>query len=108
MTAEEILTRVRARYPYLGKSVVYRTLDLLSDLGMVTRTDLGQGHIEYELHEHPHHHHLICRGCGSVVRVDNSSFDSLGKRLKDRYGFHADLDHFAIFGRCANCMDHKE
>ncbi len=108
LTADEILTRVRDRYPYLGKSVVYRTLDLLSGLDMITRTDLGQGRIEYELHEHPHHHHLICRDCGSVMQVDSACFDSLARRIKAKYGFHPDLDHFAVFGHCAHCVDHKE
>ncbi len=103
VTAEQVLARVRERYPYLNKSAVYRSLDLLADLSLVTVTDLGQGRVEYELHNHPHHHHLICRGCGKIVQVDNRCFSTLEKGLRQNYGFEADLTHFAVFGRCHNC-----
>ncbi|MGB8647210.1 MAG: Fur family transcriptional regulator [Anaerolineae bacterium] len=105
LTAEEILKRVRKRYPYLVKSAVYRSLDLLTALELVTSTDLGQGRVEYELHEHPHHHHLICRGCGAVIQVDDKCFRTLEKGLLAGYGFKADLTHFAIFGRCEHCRE---
>lgn len=105
LTAEDILKLVRKRYPYLNKSAVYRSLDLLTHIGMVTQTDLGQGRVEYELHEHPHHHHLVCRQCGAVSQVDHTSFQPLEKTLEKKYGFAADLDHFAIFGLCSKCQD---
>lgn len=104
LTAEEILRRVRTRYPYLNKSAVYRSLDLLTEIGLVTQTDLGQGRVEYELHQHPHHHHLVCRNCGAVSQVDHENFRPLGRRLKHKYGFRADLDHFAVFGTCRKCQ----
>jgi Fur family ferric uptake transcriptional regulator len=102
-TADEILQRVHARYPYFNKSAVYRTLDLLTRLGLVNTTDLGRGQVEYEMHQHPHHHHLICRKCGKMTEVDESVFARLEKRLREDYGFLADLDHFAIYGHCHKC-----
>ena len=108
LTADEILGRVRTRYPYLNKSAVYRSLDLLTQLGLVTQTDLGQGRAQYEVHHHPHHHHLICRKCGTVTQVDHDSFQPLGRRLRERYGFEADLEHFAVFGVCRKCQHVKE
>ncbi len=107
LSAEEILKRVRVRYPYLNKSAVYRSLDLLTQLGLVTQTDLGQGRVEYELHQHPHHHHLVCRHCGSISQLDHEWFEPLEKGLRQKYGFSADLDHFAIFGRCRKCRNSK-
>ncbi len=107
LNAEEILQRVRTRYPYLGKSAVYRSLDLLTQLGLVTQTDLGQGRVEYELHQHPHHHHLVCRDCGSITQVDHTSFHALEKRLQEKYGFEADLEHLALFGHCRKCRSKK-
>ncbi len=107
LTAEEILDQVRKRYPYQVKSAVYRSLDFLTGLGLITCTDLGQGHVQYELHEHPHHHHLICRGCGRIVQVDDRCFRSLEKGLREKYGFAADLTHFAIFGRCKDCQENS-
>jgi len=104
LTAEEIIARVRQRYPYLNKSAVYRSLDLLTRLGLVTQTDLGHGHVEYELRSHPHHHHLICRRCKHVQQIDHAMFAQLGKKLESDFGFQADLDHFAIFGTCKKCQ----
>ncbi len=104
LTAEEIIARVRARYPYLNKSAVYRNLDLLTQLGLVHQTDLGRGHIEYELHQDPHHHHLVCRQCRRVLQIDHAALAALGKKLERDFGFQADLDHFAIFGTCKKCQ----
>ncbi len=103
LTADEILRRARERYPYLGKSAVYRTLDLLSHIGLVNPTDCGGGQMEYEIHQHPHHHHLICRRCGKRISIDENVFVPLQEALQTEYGFVADLDHFAIFGICRKC-----
>ncbi len=104
LTAEEILERVRERYPYLNKSAVYRSLDLLRELSLINQTDLGHGRVEYELHRHPHHHHLICRHCKHIQQIDHTVLQTLQKKLEQEFGFHADLDHFAIFGTCRKCQ----
>lgn len=103
LTAEEIIDRVREHYPYLNKTAVYRSLDLLTELGLVTRTDLGRGRIEYELHRHPHHHHLVCRNCHQLTEIGHDAFASLAKKIENEYGFKADMDHFAVFGLCSKC-----
>ena len=104
LSADEIITRVRKRYPHFNKSAVYRTLDLLTSNGLVNPTDFGQGCVTYEIHQHPHHHHLVCRTCGKMTETDNRVFNSLEKTLRDEYGFVADLNHFAIFGLCRKCQ----
>lgn len=103
ITAEQILNRVRARYRATNKSSVYRTLDLLTRLNLINPTDFGNGRIEYEIHRHPHHHHLLCRDCGAMTEADSAAFDSLEKNLRARYGFRADLEHFVIYGLCRGC-----
>ena len=108
ITAEEIMTRVRKRYPYLNKSAVYRTLDLLVHIGIVNPTDFGHGCVTYEVHRDPHHHHLVCRQCGRMIEVDASVFASVEKKLRDEYTFTPDLDHFAIFGLCEKCASAKK
>ncbi|MDE3090606.1 MAG: transcriptional repressor [Chloroflexota bacterium] len=104
IAADAILKRIRKRYPYINKSAVYRTLDLLARLGFVNPTDFGQGRVEYEVHQHPHHHHLLCRNCHQMVEVDERVFAPLERALRTDYGFTADLDHFAIFGLCRKCQ----
>lgn len=104
LAADDILKRVRKRYTYINKSAVYRTLDLLTRLNLVNQTDFGQGRVEYEIHQHPHHHHLLCRLCGKMTAADERIFVSLEKTLRAEYGFLADLDHFAIWGLCPKCQ----
>ncbi|MEW5721254.1 MAG: transcriptional repressor, partial [Chloroflexota bacterium] len=96
--------RVRKRYPYLNKSAVYRTLNLLVQTGFVNPTDFGSGSITYEIHRDPHHHHLVCRQCGKMIEVDADVFASVEKKLREEYAFAPDLHHFAIFGFCRKCQ----
>ena len=102
LTVESILAAIRQRYPSTNKTTVYRTLELLSTLGMVAATDLGGGKMEYELAGDPHHH-LICYRCGMQIEVEDRFFEPLRADLLDQYGFAANLDHFAMFGLCPEC-----
>ncbi len=103
ISAEEIYTQVAARYPHVNISTVYRTLELLKELGLVTETDFGEGRVRYHPAEKGHHHHLVCTGCGAVIDLDESSLSSLKSMLLREYKFTADLKHLAIFGRCSKC-----
>lgn len=102
LTGEEILARVRHRHPSTDKTTVYRTLELLSSLGMVVVTDMGSGRMEYELASNPHHH-LICERCNTRIEIEDSFFEPLRDSLRKRYGFSTNLAHFALFGVCPTC-----
>jgi Fur family ferric uptake transcriptional regulator len=73
ISAEDIYTQVVAKYPNVNVSTVYRTLELLEQLGLVTKTEMGIGRIMYHPIEKGHHHHLICRTCGNIIDLDESS-----------------------------------
>ena len=103
ISAEEIYAQVVAKYPYVNISTVYRTLELLKQLGLVTETDLGGGRVRYHPADKGHHHHLVCTECGAIIDLDESLLSSLKGTLLREYKFSADLRHLAIFGRCANC-----
>lgn len=103
LTAGQILEAVRATYPYVDASTVYRTLAVLKEMRLVSEVDMGEGEAFYEWIPTPRHHHLICRSCGEVTSVDHQYLMELGAALLEAYGFHADLDHFAIFGLCRGC-----
>jgi Fur family ferric uptake transcriptional regulator len=103
ISAEELLLRVRQVYPRVNKSVVYRNLDLLARLGLISCVNLGQGRVEYEIHQHPHHHHLVCRHCRGVIEISSDAFVAVQHKLLEQYGFEADMDHLAIFGLCRKC-----
>ena len=103
ISAEEIYAQVAAKYPNVNISTVYRTLELLKRLGLVTETDLGGGRVRYHPAEKGHHHHLVCQQCGAIIDLDESVLSSVKDVLLQEYGFIADLRHLAIFGRCVNC-----
>lgn len=103
ISAEEIHARIVARYPNVNVSTVYRTLELLKRLGLVTETDLGEGRVKYHPAEKGHHHHLVCQECGAIIDLDESLLMPLKSALLREYQFSADLKHLAILGRCLNC-----
>jgi Fur family transcriptional regulator, ferric uptake regulator len=103
VSADEIYRDIRKRYPSLNISTVYRTLELLKEMGMVTETDMGDGRVRFHSLGHEHHHHLVCSKCGKVVDLDESMLSPLTTMLADKYGFRADLKHLAIFGNCKGC-----
>ena len=103
ISAEEIYAQVVAKYPRVNISTVYRTLELLKRLGLVTQTDLGEGRVRYHPADKGHHHHLVCTECGAIIDLDESVLSYLKSTLLREYKFSADLRHLAILGRCANC-----
>ena len=103
LSAEEIYEHARREYPFLNLSTVYRTLDVLKEVGVVFETDLGGGRRQFELAESGEHHHLVCESCGRIIQVDGEILVPIRDRLESEYGFEARLDHFAIFGLCREC-----
>jgi Fur family ferric uptake transcriptional regulator len=94
------LERIRGRCPGVGMVTVYRTLDLLSGLGVVRRLDLGSGP-RYELAE-DHHHHLVCEGCGKVTEFEHCPLDLRG--LSGASGdFRIRAHSLEVYGTCSEC-----
>jgi len=104
ISAEEIYAQIVAKYPQVNISTVYRTLELLKRLGLVTETDLGGGRVRYHSAEKGHHHHLVCQKCGAIIDIDESTLARLQDVLLHRYNFSAELRHVAIFGLCERCQ----
>ena len=67
ISAQEIYKQLHSRYPYSNISTVYRTLELMEKLNLVTETDFGEGRVRYHVAEKGHHHHLVCRRCGRII-----------------------------------------
>lgn len=94
------MEEIRGRCPGVGLVTVYRALDLLSDLGLVRRLDLGDGP-RYELAE-DHHHHLICEGCGRVSEFEQCPLNLAQLPLVEN-GFEVRAHSLEVYGTCAAC-----
>jgi Fur family ferric uptake transcriptional regulator len=103
ISAEELYEQLHSRYPYANISTVYRTLELLKELNLVTETDFGEGYVRYHVAEKGHHHHLLCQTCGKIMDVEEVALYPLKDTLLRKYGFDADLRHLAISGQCSKC-----
>ena len=94
------LEDVRARCPEVGLVTVYRTLDLLSELGIVRRLGLGDG-ARYELAE-DHHHHMICESCGNISEFEECPLDPELLPVENSE-FEVRSHSLEVYGRCAGC-----
>jgi Fur family ferric uptake transcriptional regulator len=104
-TPEDIATAVRRTASGVNISTVYRTLELLEELGLVQHTHLGHGAPAYSVTTDDHHVHLVCRECGEVQEADADVLGEAVRRLADERGFTLDVGHVALFGTCAACRN---
>ncbi|MCW2882230.1 MAG: ferric uptake regulator, Fur family [Sphaerisporangium sp.] len=102
-TPEDICGQVQETARGVNISTVYRTLELLEELGMVTHTHLGHGAPTYHLASQADHVHLVCRGCGQISEVRPELVQGLVSTLRDELGFETDVRHLTVFGRCRDC-----
>ena len=108
ISAEEIYDHLHRRYPYANISTVYRNLELLKKLNLVTETNFGEGRARYHIIDKGHHHHLVCHSCGKIIDLEEFVLHPLKDTLLQEYGFDADLRHLAISGECGGCRRKKE
>lgn len=99
-TVAELYERARRAERGLGMATVYRTVELLRESGSV-RALAGRAHAYVRCHD-DHHHHLVCRTCGSVQETDLCGAPA-PEVLRRRYGFAAEGHELEIYGTCADC-----
>jgi Fur family ferric uptake transcriptional regulator len=102
-TPDQIHARVSAVAAGVNITTVYRTLELLEELGLVTHAHLSHGAPTYHSVGVEQHVHLVCRSCGGVNEVPSDTLGPLAATLEADRGFLVDLGHVALFGVCAEC-----
>ncbi|HLC29595.1 MAG TPA: Fur family transcriptional regulator [Dehalococcoidia bacterium] len=105
VTADAIYGQIRERYPQVNISTVYRTLELIEVAGLASHTHFDDGVAKWHLDQERSHQHLACRHCGREFELDQDVVEPLARELQARYGFQADLPHFAIVGMCRDCAE---
>lgn len=102
-TPEEVLADVHQKARGVNVSTIYRTLELLEQVGLVTHTHLGHGAPRYHLAAEAEHVHLVCRQCGRVIELDPAVVRGLVTELDEAHGFETDVGHLNVLGRCGEC-----
>ncbi len=106
LSTEEIYDIVRKDCPDIGLATVYRTLLLLSDLEVLSKMNLDDGCVRYELniHEDDHqHHHLICSNCGEIQEVVDDLLEELETRIEQEFDFQIKDHKLKFYGICSKC-----
>ncbi|NLF65941.1 MAG: transcriptional repressor [Chloroflexi bacterium] len=107
VSADELAALVNRRAPRVGRMTVYRTLELLQQLGLVRPIYLGSGAAHYVLLEDGHHHHLVCARCDAVVEFDDCLMQELEQRLGERYNFRVQGHLLEVVGLCESCREQE-
>ena len=111
LLAKDIYIKINNKFPDIGLTTVYRTLDLLVQKGMINKFDLGEGQSRYELawDFKEHHHHLVCTECGKMIDYNDfiideiKFFDGIQKFLSKKYNFTIKNHEVYFYGICNSC-----
>ncbi|MGD9347549.1 MAG: transcriptional repressor [Candidatus Aminicenantes bacterium] len=116
MSAKEIYASLHKLYPGIGLTTVYRTLDLLFQMGLIQKLSFGDGHNRYEFisdEKTKHHHHLICTSCGKIFNYSEFVDEELAlvkkteERLEKKYNFQIEDHNIEFMGICEVCQKEK-
>jgi Fur family ferric uptake transcriptional regulator len=102
VTGAELVELCRERDAETTPSTVYRTLDVLEELGIVRHSHGRDGREEFHVAPASEHGHAICERCGAVLELDADDVAGLTTSLRRR-GFNVDLSHLAVGGSCRDC-----
>jgi Fur family ferric uptake transcriptional regulator len=104
-TARDIAARVEGGGGSVGLASIYRTLELLEQMRLVQRLDMGEGTARYEP-AHPggeHHHHIVCERCGNVAAFEDPGLERAIERLAGRIDYTVDGHDVTLRGECPDC-----
>lgn len=102
-TPDAICAEVQRTASSVNLSTVYRTLELLEEIELVSHTHLGHGAPIYHAAHEREHLHLVCGSCGRVIESPSECASTMIAQLRADFGFETDIAHFALYGRCAEC-----
>jgi Fur family ferric uptake transcriptional regulator len=105
LTPEDIYEKSRLADPGIGLVTIYRTLDLLTRLGLVCRVHLKEGCRSYMMRRPlEHHHHLVCSNCGRVIDFTSCNLGEMEEKLSKESGFDIKGHLLEFYGICSSCI----
>jgi Fe2+ or Zn2+ uptake regulation protein len=107
-TAEELLRDSRRSRLGLARATVFRSLETLTELGLIERIDLPSGEHAFVACEAAHHHHVVCSRCGRSTDVGDGGIGQVVAELARRSGYRIDSHRLELFGLCPICQTELE
>ena len=108
ITGAELVERCREQDPEVTPSTVYRTLDVLEDIGLIRHAHGLDGREEFHVRPAREHGHLHCSVCHKVWEIGTEDVSDLAADLESARGFRMDLGHLSVVGVCADCREASE
>ena len=103
-TAEELLEESRRGRLGLGRATIFRSLDVLAQLGVVERLDLPSGEHAFVACEPAHHHHVVCSSCGRSTGVSDHGLERIASDVGRETGYQVVGHRLELFGLCPACQ----
>ncbi len=103
-SAEQIVAELKSAAPEIGRATVYRTLELLASVDVLSRVRRGDGHPAYVVGVPGHRHHLVCSDCGAAVAFTTCPVDELVRDLSRDTDFAIHGHALEVFGLCPQCQ----
>jgi Fur family ferric uptake transcriptional regulator len=106
LSAYEIEAKLREDGRGVARASVYRVLDQLEGLGLLTKIEVGQGIARYEPNRPgtEHHHHMVCARCGGVIPFADPELEATIDRVAERVTFEVSEHEIVLHGACADCQ----
>lgn len=107
LNTEEIYNVVKKRCPEIGLATVYRTLQILDNLGYLNKLNLDDGTVRYQINldiSSHNHHHLVCNNCGKIIEVEEDLLDNIENSIQKKYMFKITNHDLKFHGICEDCL----
>lgn len=107
-STEEIYAEVKKVCPEIGIATVYRTVQMLEELSLLTKHHFSEGSSRYEFADESknhNHHHIVCTKCGKVMEIQDTYFDELERHIQDNMNFNITNHTVTFYGICEHCKE---
>lgn len=108
LDAESLHDRAKALQPNISLATVYRTLQILKEMGLVEEHQFGEGHAHFETIQETPHYHFTCSECGRVIEFDAPQIVDVLQRLSKQKGLQVTGVHLLVTGRCTQCRKEED
>lgn len=106
-SAADLIDDARVRGLGVGRATIFRSLELMTELGVLERLDLPSGEHAYVACEPVHHHHVVCAMCGRVTEIDDRGLAAAVGDIERRTGWQVDSHRLELYGRCPRCRGRR-